>query len=77
MYKAKYGFESKAIAERCQAKLQEQYPEHRYEVALHDSRRRTWGVMRYVPYCDKMPLRCTGFIDFNGHVLVSSTEETT
>lgn len=71
-----YGFASKEIAEANRADLASRYPQNRYEVAAHrysdglglwqsSVTPMTWGVMEYVPYCDAMPERCTGFVWFD------------
>jgi hypothetical protein len=75
-----YGFETKQEAETRAAVLREQEPDNRFEVephswfervptrfsdgAINEAAARTWGVVMYVPYCDAMPWRCTGFVWF-------------
>lgn len=69
----RYGTTDKAKAEAKAEELQKQYPANKYEVAIHDHASRglfsrqpqrpvTWGVLRFIPYCEKMPFRCDGFV---------------
>jgi hypothetical protein len=37
----------------------------RSEGKVNEEAARTWGVVRWVPYCDKVPLRNTGFVAFD------------
>jgi CRISPR/Cas system-associated exonuclease Cas4 (RecB family) len=68
MTEAKYGFDDKETAERLRDILAERHPDEKFEVEVHSRSRMkdtlTWGVVRYVPYCEAMPWRCTGFVDF-------------
>jgi hypothetical protein len=65
--KAKYGLGGKETAEAARAKLQEAFPEEKFTVDAHSwlgNQPLSWGVCRYVPYCEAMPFRNTGFVDF-------------
>jgi hypothetical protein len=68
-----YGFANQDEAQTRATALSARYPENRYEVAPHRYAERsygpngiavTWGVKRYVPYCDAMPWRLDGFVWF-------------
>lgn len=69
-----YGFADKAIAEEKANDLQKRNPTERYEVGMHKhletniwgrgDKTVTWGVKRYVPYCEAMPWRFDGFVWF-------------
>ena len=34
------------------------------EFLVNEEAARTWGVVRYTPYCEQMPWRCAGFVWF-------------
>jgi hypothetical protein len=69
-----YGSTDKAVAISKAAELRYRDAVNRYEVHAHSysdswltgkqSVPLTWGVVRYVPYCDAMPWRCAGFVRF-------------
>jgi hypothetical protein len=68
-----YGFNSQHEAQAQANVLSVRYPENHYEVAPHRYAERsykpndiavTWGVKRYVPYCDEMSWRLDGFVWF-------------
>lgn len=60
-----YGTLRRQAAESLLSHLQHIHPDNRYELALHDPRRGTWGVLLYTPYCEQMPFRCEGFVWHN------------
>lgn len=71
-----YGFDTRAEAQRQADRLTALHPEQRFEVALHKHREFniwtgrtdfevTYGVKRFVPYCDAMPERFDGFVWFD------------
>ena len=75
-----YGFASKGQAEERAEKLRVSEPENKFVVSPHswlpglptrmsddsinELAARTWGILRYVPYCEQMPWRLTGFVWF-------------
>jgi hypothetical protein len=65
-----YGFTDKATAILKAEELRRKDTVNKYEVHAHsftDSWLRvplTWGVVKYVPYCDAMPWRLDGFVWF-------------
>jgi hypothetical protein len=70
-----YGFESQAEAEVRAARLRLLHPGNRYVVALHKhpemniwtgkmDQTVTYGVQRWVPYCEAMPEKFDGFVWF-------------
>jgi hypothetical protein len=77
-----YGFNSKQEAIVRADKLRVTEPNNRFTVEPHswlpgfnarlsdgsinELAARTWGVVRYEPYCEVMPWRCTGFVWFEG-----------
>jgi hypothetical protein len=63
-----YGL-SEDVAQTKAAELNRRNDGNRYEVAAHSwtaygNYPLTWGVVRYVPYCDAMPWRHDGFVWF-------------
>ncbi len=75
-----YGFVDKSRAEELAARLREEEPQCKFEVAPHswnaglpirfsdgsinELAARSWGVMRWAPYCEAVPWRNDGFVWF-------------
>jgi hypothetical protein len=73
-----YGFDTKEEAESLKKKLTAAEPQNKFTLEPHswlpgfptrfsdgsinELAAKTWGVVRYTPYCEKMPWRNEGFV---------------
>jgi hypothetical protein len=53
---------TKEKAEAFAAYMRELVPHNRFEVQMYDHSRNVYGVVRYTPFCQQVPWRCSGFI---------------